>query len=658
MPGILLKYAKLKQMCEDQLAPFEGLWGFDSNQPFYNGTIFRFPLRREGEASELLESRKCPDVPTTIDIFRRCIDEARLALLFLRNIGTIDFGIKPDTSMEWRVRRGTWPPDGAFSNWANVEVEQHSSVGKVTITTERWWRVIVNVAEAPAHLQYRHKRRMKDVECGIAALVSQEEELTRSSLQPLKSRFFNCLPLKFESTLPVQIHATFLLSGDRQNIATEETSQDAGSEWNVWLLQQKLPSVYLEFLEDIGRQIGHEVYKYFPTQLTGRKDHLSDLLRASFWDKIGSSARRVFPVVKAFQDPRAPRSTKRGNRTAPNFIEFKSAVFDLLEKRESVALRPLLHGSEEYLVQPPFQLRSNIKHVSGVKLLTAAIVRRALKMEHAREIVEGMEKVFLNVLLSFVMPTNTAELHELDGCPILPLGNDALGTLSLKSSVGTGRGTMYYATTPECRELFSFASSLLSTDEVHATFVEKILDSGLFNLKALESVDVAILLRCKGSWAPSEATAVSKAWLLRFWQYMNSSNHSTKDPANLHVIDVDSLQDFPLLLLRHHCGKETTNSLRYFQINAVTVQSEVEADMNLFADFPGLSVVDAKTIPESFRQAEQSLCAPGSLARFLKSVSLLANRDAKSLTEFVAANLREDNIKVSIYDSVTWNALY
>ena len=31
-PGILIKYAKLKLTCQDQVAPFEGLWGFDNDQ--------------------------------------------------------------------------------------------------------------------------------------------------------------------------------------------------------------------------------------------------------------------------------------------------------------------------------------------------------------------------------------------------------------------------------------------------------------------------------------------------------------------------------------------------------------------------------------------------------------------------------------------------
>lgn len=138
--------------------------------------------------------------------------------------------------------------------------------------------MIVDVREAPADIQHRHKRRMKYVECGIAARVTADEEAAEPSLNCLKSRFFNCVPLKFESTLPVQVYATFLLSGDRQDIATEETSQDAGSEWNNCLLKKKIPQVYLQFLEDVGRKIGLDVYDCFPIEPKRRQQSLSDFV--------------------------------------------------------------------------------------------------------------------------------------------------------------------------------------------------------------------------------------------------------------------------------------------------------------------------------------------------------------------------------------------
>ena len=550
---------------------------------------------------------------------------------------------------EWRVRRGNWPQGSSFSDWANVIVEQHNHLGENKFATEKWWRVIEDVRNPPKELQHRHKRRMKNVECGIAALVPQSGKAARSPFQPLKSKFFNCLPLKFESTLPVQIHATFLLSGDRQNIATEETSQDAGSEWNKWLLQKELPHVYLQFLEEIGRRTGHGVYKYFPVAFNGRQHLLSDLIRASFWENIKSSSYRLFPVIDVSQDLRMPGTERQSHRTAPNLVPFECAVFDVLKQRDSEALQPLLDGQLDALVRPPTQVTNHIRQVSGVKVLTPAVLRHVLRSKNATmqlEKAKQKDKNFIDTLLSFIMPTTTTEVLELDGCPVLPLADGRLGTLCVNPLTSTKRGSdkTYFSANAEWHSLFSFASSRLSANRGNEKFVKKVLDSGLLNLKSLEKKDFSVMLDCKKSWA---IESTSKTWLFDFWKCMNSTIPSTMDATELDVLDLDPFQHFPLLLLRHGDGKETLNSLHHFQNNPVVVYSAVEEHMNLFFQFPGLDVVDARTLPGSYYEAEKSLFDRASLNRFLKGISLLAMRNATSVTEFVRSNLKGKHIQVS-----------
>ena len=583
----------------------------------------------------------------TLQLFHKLFDEARLALLFLRNIATIDFSVKGKTDFEWRVRRGKWPEEGTFSDWANVIAEQYSGPDKVNITTEQWWRAIEDVRDAPVELQHRHGRRMKHVECGIAAFVPQSRKDAGPSLKPLKSRFFNCLPLKFESTLPVQMHASFLLSGDRQNIATEETSQDAGSEWNKWLLQKELPRVYLKFLEDIGRKVGRGVYSYFPVESSERHHLLSDLIRVSFWENIRSSRCQLFPITEISQDLNGPRARGRKNRTAPNLVTFERAVFDVLEQRDSEAFQPLLDNCLDDLVRPPVQLAKHIRRVPEVKVLTPAIVRGVLKSARATKYLEKAKQShesFLDALLSFIMPTTADEVVELDGCPVLPLANGKLGTLLLKSKITkSGSGQMYFSADAKVHDLFTFASSLLTTNKGNEKFLKKVLDSNLLNLKTLEKSDVGVMLGCKESWA---LESTPKTWLYRFWNYMNSTTQPTIDSTAQEVLDLDSLQHFHLLLL-HRDGKETLDSLQHFHNNPVVVHSTVEEHMNLFRQFPGLAVVDAGTIPRPYCETEKSLLCRASTNRFLKSLNSLAVGHGTTVTEFVRGNLDEKNIEVS-----------
>jgi sacsin len=636
-----VEYAKLKSTCRDQLAPFEGLWGFDSEQASYKGTIFRFPLRRQGQSSELLESERCPDVSMTIEIFRKLFEEARLSLLFLRNLTYIDFSIKHSAEIEWRVRRGTWPPSGSFSDWANVLVDQRNSHGELVSMTQRWWRVIEDVQETPEGLQHRHKRRMKHVECGIAALVPPTGKASASTLLASKLRFFNCLPLKFESTLPVHIHGTFLLSGDRQNITIEKTSRDAGSDWNRWLLQDKLPIVYLQFLEELGRKIGHDVYDYFPTG-SERTEQLSDLVRNSFWKNIPTSKCRLFPVLDASQDSTIDRQNKgRQNRTPPNLVMLEDAVFDLQKNEISRTLRPILCNCMQALVRPSLKVRCHIDRITGVKALTPAIVRSLLTSTEARKHVDRakqLHKDFLKVLLIFVTPTTPAEAAELDDCPILPLANGELGTLSLKST--NKSHAMFFSANTRIQKLFSFASSLFIVDEAHEEFVKTILGFQAFNLKALDKGDISVVLKHKESWT-SDSTP--KEWLVDFWEYMNSTSLSAGKPE---VLDLDPLLQYSLLLLHDQGEEGKLISLHYLRKNPVVVQSAVKEHMRIFADFPGLCIVDSRTLPANIRHAEKSLLDLDSMNRFLKSIKLLAEREAKTLSDFVRTSVKEENVKV------------
>ena len=581
-------------------------------------------------------------------MFRNYLDEARLTLLFLRNINCIDFGIRHDARFEWRVSRGNWPGTGTFSDWAYVIIEHCNSQDDAIRMTERWWRVMVDVDDAPADLLYRHKRRMKYVECGIAAHVPMDGEAT-GPLNCLKSKFFNCVLLKFESTLPVQVHAIFLLSGDRQNIATEETSQDAGSDWNKWLLKEKIPQVYLQFLEDVGRKIGHAVYNYFPIETKQRPQNLSDLVRIAFWEEVKSSHHRLFPVVEPVQieDTRKNSAVKTKRRQAPRMVEARLAVFDILDKQRSDTFRPLLSNCLKNLVCPPMRFNKHVRSVLHFYFVTPSLIRRILRSEKAVQYVERLIQTnsdSLSVLLSFIILETDGDFAELDGCTILPLMDGNLGTLSLR--IGKAHATSnhtFFSASAECRRLFSFAPSYFSQDKVNEIFVEKILDSGRFNIKRFEKRHVHVILKCKKTWA---ADTASKKWPFDFWDYMNSTSQTADYTIEPKSLDLECLQHFPLLLSHQGCT-ETLISLDYFRNNPAVLSSDVDEHEDLYMDFPELGTVDPRTIPQSYCEAEKSLLNLNSMNRFLKSLEILARRSAQSTTEYVRSRLKTRNVKVS-----------
>jgi sacsin len=457
--GVKIKISKLRRDFPDQLAPFNELWGFYCDLDRYNGTIFRFALRKEGSQSELLETI-INSFSTAKSTFQDAFETARLSLLFLKRIRKIDFRIRRK-SLEWEVRMEK-AENITFSDCLLIRLTKASPIASVLSWTDKWWRVIEDLRDAPDGLQYRHKRTMKHKECGIAALISSEPS-EAGSLRPkeVSPRFFNCLPLRFPSRLPVHVHATFLLSGDRQSISIEATARDSGSDWNKWILESAIPQLYLSFLEDVGRKIGTKVFSFFPTQ-TSTGNNLSDLVGSSFWSLVPTSHHRLYPVVEG-----------HGQRRAPQLVEFQEATFNLDTSlsKDLIAVLPFLFKN---LVQPTNSLRSCMNRLPKIRVVNASLVRRALQSkEAAGHLMDSLkrESHLLKSLLHYVTPISDADLDELKNCRILPVVNGPLGRLVSRSQ--SSQSTYFLVDVAE-RKLFSFAAGVLISDEIDTEFMNKI----------------------------------------------------------------------------------------------------------------------------------------------------------------------------------------
>src|SRR5205814_220727 len=148
----------------------------------------------------------------------------------------VSFSVQGKSKLEWSIIREKEQEhifDHAnFSKSVTTSFNLIAENGKPLTGKDNWRVAIVDQVEVPDDLTYRHKRTMKYTECGIAALVCSKLDAGADNISEPEPRIFTSLPLPFPSGLPVNIHATFLTSGDRQAIAIEDTMKDAGSEWN------------------------------------------------------------------------------------------------------------------------------------------------------------------------------------------------------------------------------------------------------------------------------------------------------------------------------------------------------------------------------------------------------------------------------------------
>ena len=638
MAGVKIKLSRLRIACEDQLVPFEGLWGYTQSLNNYRGTIFRFPLRTTATSSgsALRNSKRVVDESEVCKLMKTYFHEARTSLLFLRRIKSIDFGIQSQPDFEWSITRLPHVDEDVdlFSKPVVCQITWKSIFGTQLTGKDIWWVAIEDLLPKADRLPDSSRREMKNVECGIAALISSKfDSLSSPAAGPEASRprMFSTLPLPTYSDLPVHIHATFWLSGDRQSIAIDDRGiKSQGVGWNRYLLQEALPNLYLSFLDDILPQVRQRVFSFWPQEEPPKRS-CAELLCESFWQKLPGSSQRLFP--KAQPAVGAPQ------RRPPESLDISRAVFDFLYSSQSKTLAPLLMAMQVNLVRDiPIKITKHLKAVPEVKCVTGPMLRALFKSENGRtnllkEVAQNPN--ILEVLFDLLIPVN-AELHHLDGCHVLPLADGTLATLRLKNSIGA-ESPKYFVVSEDELKLFGFASRHLVKSSI-GTMLEPVLDSGKFNLARLKLCDVKKLLEMKP--AVSTRSAKEDRWLTEFWKYWNSNIDSSMPSSN---IDTLKATIFGATSLRLN-GTHLYSSPQLFHTLPAVVEPSSGEHKKLCDRIPDLWRFNPDLMPKSMADEEKSFYCEASFYRFIRSLRLLSGRSGIGM--FVKTHLDAANLKV------------
>jgi sacsin len=641
--GVKIELSKLKKLYPNQLAPFKDLWGYKQDLDYYSGTIFRFPLRPKHAQSKLRESNISPDSDTARWHLDNFFQEARICLPFLRNVLEIDFKIYGHEHPRWSIKSSRVGMAGDFSDWTLCTVTKNGGSNLAATAEDRWWVAMQDPPGCPVELQGSHKRTGKDVECGIAAFIfSKSTDKTIIPETAPEPRIFSTLPLHFSSDLPIHLHATFLLTGDRQSIVVEKSAQDAGADWNRWLLTTALPSLYLEFLEDLGRKTGHQIFRFWP-QKPPPKDSLGSLIYSSFWQALLLSSCRLFPA--------GLESSEVKKRQPPKFLALKEATFDLLPAKDSVILKEMLVLLIPNLARVPTPIAEKLRSTpEQLTTLTSEMLRKCLKSD---KVIEYIQKAhsrtgFMESLFRVILPKTDAEIDELDGCNVIVLGDGSIGTLRLIDSSETIK--TYYTVNEHEKELFEFASSVLTDFEKGKEFKSKVLDfSKRFNLERLNLSHVGRLLE-KKDFGDCRPSVEMDAWLSKFWHYWRFCESQVKEGLP---------KDYMVASRMDHCVvfEATCSGVRSylkpwdFEGLPSVVEPSDEQDRALCDKIPDLHRFNPKHLPTYLQKAEDSFKQPASLIRLLRSLELLSVDAWKDLENYVADILGTDELKVCLSNS-------
>jgi hypothetical protein len=208
---------------QDQLAPFIPIT--KDPHKFYQGTVFRLPLRTKDQAvhSRIKNEATAPsEIRQLLEGFGR--SELEEAILFLKNISTIEIRHISSTGQEYFIGRATIDQRNASpSSFFSRQVSCEASAGNLC---SRTWRFSTSLIDKSTVAQIMSKRLGYNIgdELNKEKLVANVELAIPLGGPSIQGRLFTLLPLPIKTGFPLHFNAVFALTPDRQSLKNLEES--------------------------------------------------------------------------------------------------------------------------------------------------------------------------------------------------------------------------------------------------------------------------------------------------------------------------------------------------------------------------------------------------------------------------------------------------
>ena len=330
------------------------------------------------------------DIKKLIIDFKRCAQDA-LFFIPIKKI-KISYPSQHEYRPEvWTVEKST------------VDLPGLSGVTKIhhIISPPKHWSVLfktVPLQDIPSDF---HKclsiHKIQTVSVGIAGAVDTS---------PLHHRPFFGVPLLDTISLPVHLHCTFILSDDRRSIRYDEDGDgNLESKFNKWLLMQKVPSFYLQFLSGWKSACPMKECPWWPKKST--KDRISRIVVEAMGKILPTSGELVC-------------DTYSGSRIAPSKAHF------LQSSCPQGLLLALLPVPKDLAVFP-----SGFPSLPSVQEVDSDYLRAVLQSEADSIISMYKEgKVTVDDVVAVAKFLELSSLPNSLGLPLLPLADGSLALLS------------------------------------------------------------------------------------------------------------------------------------------------------------------------------------------------------------------------------------
>ena len=239
-PGKRIKFTRKCIKRSNLLAPYQGLYGFDFQEPF-EGTIFRFPFRT---SASILSS-----IMYTEHHIKRLINDIQKSssklLLFLQNVQHIIFSqfTEGDTSHHVLLEIHKHAFETLSVDTQLLKIECNAQQTRCTSHGEDWL-----VSSFTEKVEFLSQER--DGTASVACQLQWSMSSKQYRVKEISGEVFCFLPLSLQSGLPVHVSANFAVLNDRTGIrSSDEYGTGANeAEWNVDLMKSIIPHAYLNLI--------------------------------------------------------------------------------------------------------------------------------------------------------------------------------------------------------------------------------------------------------------------------------------------------------------------------------------------------------------------------------------------------------------------------
>ncbi|XP_071951516.1 sacsin-like [Antedon mediterranea] len=519
----------------DTFAPYKHLFndhpGLVEGESF-SGAMFRFPLRNRPSVI----SEKTINGEELRKLFQLFVEDAKILLLFLKNISSISVGErfkmeKPlfsarlsaatnDLVKEKREEilssiRGCKQQKQQFLTTFPMNIHVEELRENCVTASEDKWLVSVHLAELHANsemltLATEHDRLPL---VGIAMQV-----FTSNVVKAIEGRTFCFLPLPAEenySGLPVHVNADFGVSDDRRSIKWPlRDRNDKMSKWNQLLLQEVVPKTYTELI-----QKAIELHKTGNISLDCVYQTWPDMQKVTYpWNEF--MCPELFKMLlkeKVF-------FTEACNGS---WIDIDTAIFDLQEgipEETQHLILQLLLGQKKPVV--------SIKNYPSVMKALENSRKRCITPKLVRDTLRGVSLVNLTSqekinLLEYLLADD--DFNDLQGFELLPLANGSF------CKFASGETNVIFSVSSECSmDLLPGLSHKFIQENLKVSLKKKITDGGnrtsIKQVRELKPNIIPTLIKealprnwlnnnCV-IWNPGKYGEPPLSWLEKFWTFL------------------------------------------------------------------------------------------------------------------------------------------